>query len=479
VVQAKVVLYELNEVPWSVLDYYTATRPQSNLAAVVKDGRCLTTLNEDVEELSPWRTWPTIHNSLYTREHNSFELGQDPSTFQGQPVWDVAVENGLRVGVFGALQSWPPRTMPAGFFIPDTFAKTPETFPSHVAKFQRFNLHMTADNAFSSDGAVSSKEVLGVATYLLAHGLRPSSAAGLVRHLLREACDARWKAARPVMQAQPSFDLFWRLHKSRNPHLSIYFTNHVASMMHRFWGDAIQGYGDHFDYDVDEVYSKFLLLALDIADGQLGRLLKQARNKPERVVVIAASMGQDAISPEGGAGTQRMLHLAHPELLAIGMGFPGAVGRLAMHPKCSIEFLEDGHAAEAAGILHSATIEGFGRVFEGIEVHGRSLVFSTSYRGFPESQSGPELSMVVKGRQKCSELSAAGVQVRGRLGGSNTAYHIPEGILLVYGSRVAAGGNREQIGALDVAPSILQHLGVPVPTSMHGATDERMFAARH
>lgn len=75
-----VILYELNEVPWRVVDLYTADRPSSTLASLIASGLSLTTENHDPVPLQPRRTWQTFHASMYTDDHNSFDLGQDPST---------------------------------------------------------------------------------------------------------------------------------------------------------------------------------------------------------------------------------------------------------------------------------------------------------------------------------------------------------------------------------------------------------------
>ncbi len=148
----KIVLYELNEVPWQVVDLYVADRPKSNLARLLDAGLSQTTANDDPVPLQPWRTWPTFHTSLYTDEHNSFELGQDPTTFRGVTIWDAAEAAGRSVGLFGPLQSWPARPFAAGgFFVPDTFSRTADTFPSSLRRFQQFNITMTRGNTFSSD----------------------------------------------------------------------------------------------------------------------------------------------------------------------------------------------------------------------------------------------------------------------------------------------------------------------------------------
>ena len=45
-----VILYELNEVPWDVVDIYVNNRPTSHIAALLREGQSLTTVHEDREE---------------------------------------------------------------------------------------------------------------------------------------------------------------------------------------------------------------------------------------------------------------------------------------------------------------------------------------------------------------------------------------------------------------------------------------------
>lgn len=56
-------------------------------------------------------------------------------------------------------------------------------------------------------------------------------------------------------------------------------------------------------------------------------------------------------------------------------------------------------------------------------------------------------------------------------GSGSTAYHVPNGFLLVYEPRPAAAGQRRprpQISILELAPAILANCGAPVPACMRG-----------
>ena len=149
-----VVLYELNEVPWDVVDAYIARKPGCRLAQLVQTGQSVTTVIDDPVRLAPWRTWPSLHTSRLTSDHHSIDLGQDPATFEGTTLWDAAERAGLKVGMFGPMQSWPARTFKnGGFYVPDGFGPDAVTEPPTIERFQDFNLRMTRESYYSSDGA--------------------------------------------------------------------------------------------------------------------------------------------------------------------------------------------------------------------------------------------------------------------------------------------------------------------------------------
>ncbi len=117
--------------------------------------------------------------------------GQDPTTFRGEPIWDVAESAGLSVGVFGPMQSWPARRFRhGGFYIPDTFSRDAKTFPPTLETFQTFNLAMTGENGFSPDAAMHPKALAATAATLVRQGLTPPrSMATLGTHLVKERVD--------------------------------------------------------------------------------------------------------------------------------------------------------------------------------------------------------------------------------------------------------------------------------------------------
>jgi hypothetical protein len=468
VVKRDVILYELNEVPWEIVDRYVADRPDSHLAGILASSRSLTTLNDDPVPLQPWRTWPTLHTSMYTDAHNSFDLGQDPATFRGTALWDVVEAAGMAVGLLGPLQSWPPRSFAhGGFFVPDTFSRTPDTFPVGLERFQRFNLAMTKENSFSSESTPAKVEMLAVGLDLVRRGLAPSSLVGLLGQLVSEIRDARYKGRRPAMQVVPSFDLYWKLHRQTKPRLSVFFTNHVAGMMHRYWGDWAPEYAEREGYSADGVFAGFVTTAMDLFDRHLGQIVRYMKANPATVLIVAASMGQGPI-PYRHLG--RTFVVERPETLLAELELPAAEVGLAMYPRVSFKFDDEASARQALVRLETVTSVDGRTMFRDLAVQGRTVSLEIDY-DHPDASEDGELSVVgADGSSKVRSAGSLGIGVRRRLGGGNTAYHIPEGMLLAHGRDLGLDASRSTVSILDVAPSLLVDiLGIEPAPSMQGA----------
>lgn len=451
-----VVLYELNEVPWEIIDLYVEKRPGSHVARLVDNGECLTTHTNDPDHLSPWGTWPTFHTGLHRADHNSHQLGQDPATFRGTNFWEVAENAGKKVGLFGVLQTWPARPFRnGGFYVPDTFARSPETVPSSLEGFQKFNLSMTNELGFSADQPLSLPRLATAGVGLLAQGMTPWSSAQLSKQLVREQRDSRYKAGRSIMQALPAFDLYWRQHRKEKPDLSIFFTNHVAGMMHRFWGDTFPDYATQYGYEADPVFGAFVSEAMDIFDHQLGRVLRYVDAHPETVLVVAASMGQGPI-PYNHIGETYVIEDTDALAAALELG-PTSKG-MAMYPMNALEFPSPEAAKNAGELLGLIEVDGSPLIDE-VEVFGESVAYKIRAEYNRETLTRDlEYRTSVDGDPVKGTLEDLGMDTAKRLGGGNTAYHVPDGIYITYGSSIGKDQSRETFDVRDASAKIMTHL---------------------
>ena len=469
----QVLLYELNEVPWEVWDRYAEIRPESNSARLLNHGMQRTTIDDEPIMLMPWRTWPTFHRSLFTEDHGALDQGQDPDTFRGTPIWDVVESAGRPVGLFGVLQSWPARAFAhGGFYVPDSFARSDETFPPSMERFQAFNIAMTKENIFSAEEPVNARSMATTAVDAVRRGLSPWSCAQLARHVIRERQDRRYLASRPSVQVLLCFDLFWRLHKRANPALSIFFSNHVASMMHRFWGDWMQGY-DSNGYQPDPVFGTFIVTAMDYFDHQLGLMLAWVDSHPGATLIVASSMGMGPIEFQR---TPASYVVDDAQKLLTRLGSRAAEVGTAMHPVITLLFPTPRDAEAAAPVIESVSNE-FGPMFVDFRTHERTLSFYGAENHDNENLPGGLSWTDAGGIRRTGSIVDLGIVIRHRQGGGNTAQHTPEGPFIAYGAGVEADASRAKVGILDAAPSVLDLLGLRQTPDMQGAPS--IFASAH
>ena len=129
---------------------------------------------------------------------------------------------------------------------------------------------------------------------------------------------------------------------------------------------------------------------------------------------------------------------------------------LAMHPHCSFRYATPDDVERAAAALEHVHV-GDEPLFKSIQPAGTTMSVELQ----PLRRQGPV--HLRNGESAPSDdiaLADIGVAVEERLGGGNTAYHIPEGIWLAYGPGVAPDPSRDRFSVLEAKPRILEMLGI-------------------
>ena len=142
-----------------------------------------------------------------------------------------------------------------------------------------------------------------------------------------------------------------------------------------------------------------------------------------------------------------------------------------MYPMASLALLDGQHAQEVAKTIGSVTVQDGSPLFRDLTVSGRTVQFGIALE-LDVVANGDNARLVPMGTSTPMTVPMAtlGVNVRERLGGSNTAQHVPEGIGIAYGRGVRPDQRRERVDLLDVAPSILTNLlGVSSPPPCRAA----------
>ena len=147
----KIILFELNEVPMTIVDKFVSWQPDSTLARRLPQCHRYVTQTEDETALTPWMTWPSLHRGVIDRRHLILEFGQNlrEADEEFPPLWKMLTDHGVRTGICGSLHSYPVPTKLENyaFYLPDTFAAGSECFPEVLSVFQEFNLTIARASA--------------------------------------------------------------------------------------------------------------------------------------------------------------------------------------------------------------------------------------------------------------------------------------------------------------------------------------------
>jgi hypothetical protein len=463
-VKRKILLYELNEVPFRVLDVFCANFPASSLATKLPLCRQYETICEDTGHLSPWITWPTLHRGVNNELHHIHDFGQDlrDADHRYPPIWKILAQNNIRTGVCGSLHSYP---MPEvlnnyAFYLPDTFALTPESLPESLAPFQEFNLSMARDSARNVSQAVPIRSALKVLVNAPAMGLRLKTFAAIGSQLADEVLH-RWRSTRRrTFQSVLQFDVFMKLLETTRPDFATFFTNHAASAMHRYWAAAFPDDFERNEYDKAwiERYQCEIEFAMQWADRFFGDLVRFVEAHPEYVLWVATSMGQAAWI---AVPLLTQLYVVDLDRFMRQMGVePGSwSSRPAMLPTINV-FV----SPELAGTFEQA--------LRALKISDEPLVFSREPDGFfvlHFGQKNLQDDQVARFGERTVSFADLGLgcqEIEDKT--DSSGYHVRSGVLLVYdpAAKPRQTSLRPQLSTLEIAPSILRNYSLPPPNYM-------------
>lgn len=425
-----ILLLEINEIPWRLLDRYLGRPEFPHLNQFFEQSSHFTTLAVDVGELSPWVTWPTVHRGMNNEHHGIKNLGQDPSTFKGKPIWQEIRELGGSIGVCGSLQSWPPlEPGEGGFYVPDTFAHDERCYPAYLNPLQAFNLsQVRANPRVISDSLPRAADVLTIASSSLKSGVTIRTGARIASQLLQEHIDKSLAVRRPIFQTILFWDVFCKHFKPhRPPQLSTFFTNHVAGVMHRYWKDVFpEDFPDQAR--TNGASHKWLMqFALGVLDDMLRNVLHWAAANPDLVVVFASSMGQDAVHRGYHEGVDLVVEDLAALMAQTGLSRSEYLPLLAMAPQVAVEIHDETVRARTRSILEAAYC-GDHRQFIRVQSIGPSLSITVAT---PSLKDMPGDGFHIAGKQV--KWTEAGIRKQDIEPG--TGYHISEGSLAVFTGR--------------------------------------------
>jgi len=459
----KLILFELNEVPFAVIDYFCRKFPASHLAKTLP--RCVQyeTYTEDKGELHPWATWPTFHRGVSNQQHQIKDFGQSLKKIDKEypPVWKILNHHKISTGVFASMNSYP---MPHNygsyaFYVPDPFAVDSLAHPSQVIPFQEFNLAMSRKSEVNVHSGVAVKSAVKMLGSLPFLGITRKTLTKVMGQLLKEKMAPHIKARRRTYQSVLAFDVYMKLLRTRQPAFSTYFSNHVASTMHRFWAATFPN-----DYEVNNLPQQWIHKyrgEIDFAMEKFDEFFKELTTfvdaNPDYKIIVASSMGQKGTIAEL-VDTRTCAKDVQRLMDRLGLKADEWEAHPAMHPQCNV-------------VIRESKIQEFTNLIDQLVIAGSPVQYRNNGKGhfslnFGHVNLAVDYAMLNGEKIAFEELGLANDQVDDESAG--TAYHTPEGSLFIYDplDNATKKDRKRQWSTVTIAPSILENFGIAVPSYM-------------
>jgi hypothetical protein len=460
----KIIFFELNEVPYKIIHHFCKLYPESNLAKLAATGRKYETYSEDQGHLSPWVTWPTLHRGVTNDRHFISDFGQNlhEQDKEYPTIWNILAKQGVKVGLFGSLHTYP---LPGdvenfSFYVPDTFAAGSECFPKKLEVFQKFNLSMARDSTRVVNTKIPAKEAMQFLLKLPDLGFRFKTATDLLSQMVEERVN-KWKVVRRrAYQSVIGFEIFYKQLVTKRPDFATFFTNHVASSQHRYWAAAFPEEYDNLEMGRDwiETYNGEIVYTMKKADEMIGRLMKFIDGNPEYSLWILSSMGQEAVEAKE-IYTNLFITNGKKFMDNFNLGSGNYELRPSMMPQFNVQ-------------IHVDRRKEFEEKVETLRISEEKINYRNKGEGVYCLDVGlnnveeSQVKIELMGQDIPLHLSGLeNIKIQDRCGA--TAYHIPQGSLLIYPS---LNGSKDKgiptISTTDIAPAILNNYNIKLPGYM-------------
>jgi hypothetical protein len=457
----RVLLLELNEITWTLIDPLIAAGKLPTFARLKRNGAWgETEAPERPPHLDPWVTWVTLHTGVPRELHGATVLEQDVGTIAYRRTWEYAAAAGATVGVFGSIGAHPPPPL-RGFVVPGPFAPDDATHPRSLAPIQRLNRgHTRAHGKNAAEPSVWN--LARDAAALVRLGLRPATCGRLAAQLLRERLDSAQRWRRVGLQPLVNLDPFTALWQQHRPHYATFHSNHVAHYMHHYWrAHDDRAFLVPSPPEERRTYGDAVTYGYELADELLARCIRLVGDGG--IVVVASSMGQQPYVRDRFPNGRVIVRFRDVRRVLALAGVPDVDEIVpVMVPQVNVR-IADPEARRRA----KQRLEGIRRVGgpheRAIEVTETGEILTLTPYGLPDSSAAVTYHFPPDpGGYPLAELFATDTPT------PKQGMHHPTGVLALFGAGIRRGVQLRDVSTLDVAPTILTLLGVPVPSIMRG-----------
>jgi hypothetical protein len=266
------------------------------------------------------------------------------------------------------------------------------------------------------------------------------------------------------LQPLVNLDFFEKLYRRHRPDFATFHSNHVAHYQHRYWRSADPE--PFLTKPSDEERRKFgptIEYSYRVADEVLARLWALADK--DTVVVVASGLGQQPYVVEEFKEGRQVVRIRDIQQLIELCGLTGHCTPLSMMaPQWNLKISDTAKRAHAEHVLATAWYRDPSvRLYSFVTV-GDTICVNVFQKNLKPLDLNAECGFPAIGdkRFRLGEICAAQDPT------PKQGYHDPVGLLAINGPGIRAGGSLDDCTNLDIAPTLLTLMGLPVPDYMEG-----------
>lgn len=459
----KVLLLEVNEITWTILDPLLKSGKLPAFQRLLSEGmRSAPDAIERPPYLDPWISWVTLHTGVDRSVHGAAVLGQD--VIHAKRTWDYAAEAGKTVGIFGSISAYPARPVP-GFMVPGPFSPSSDTFPPYLSPALDLNRRYTQVH-LKTEQQGGLLEMAERVRDLMSLGLQATTCLKVAEQLAREKIDPHSHWRRVGLQPQINFDFFRTLYQQYRPDYATWHTGHCAHYEHHYWRawddskfpiPASPEEKKHFGGAIEYGYK--------LADELLGRFMELVDDRT--VIAVASGLGMKPYVVDMYPKGKICVRMKNVRQILELVGAQGVTEVApAMTPQWNVRIPNAADRARIKGLLEKVYVtggprrEGFHLAETGelltVTPYGMASLADEIRYFFPDAPNARAEGYLI------DELFATDAPT------PKEAMHDPASVFCLWGSGIRAGVDIPQTTTLDIAPTLLTLLGIPVPKAMTG-----------
>lgn len=454
----RLIFAEFNELcPW-LIERWMDEGKLPNFRRLQRQSVTFTTTADvtDPADLEPWIQWYSLHTGLSFDQHGVFHLTEGAKA-EHDDLWHAAHRAGLKVGSFASMNTRA-FAFQDSFYVADPWCDDGNAHPPALNTYNRFVAHNVREYS-NPDQRLTIGDAARFAGFMATHGLSARTAGAIAAQLATERLkDRRLSWRRAALLDRMQFDVFRHYQRKFHPHFSTFFINSTAHLQHSYWRQfdpdaftmkpsaedlALYGEAIQFGYEaMDRLLADFMTLA----------------EETDSTLVFLTALSQQPYTQAEATGGKHFYRLREVESLFRRFELPFANIDPTMTHQYFVTFGCDEDLAHARETLSTFHMPDGRALFDFNARTEGGLYFSCNI--YAEVPAGATVE-TPQGPLVFADLLY-------KIDATKSGRHHPDGALwFATGRHNAVEG---KVSILDVFPTALDLLGVPVPEGRSGTS---------